>query len=110
MTDVSKFRSTGKDIDGYVELIYEEGPFQGISWTYSAMKFADKENDDGSIQMSFDYEITGAEQPKDKTAFEQSIGDVILHVLEEQVAKGEVVYANGTVDAGTDTQSSDADI
>lgn len=86
------FRSTGETKDGFVELIYDDGPFQGVSWYYEGMKFADQENEDGSIQMSFDYTVTSNEQPSNPAEFEHSIGDVLIYILEEQVKKGEVVY------------------
>lgn len=100
------FRSTGETKNTFVELIYDDGPFQGISWYYEGMKFADQENEDGSIQMSFDYTITSNEQPSNVVEFEQSIGDVLIYILEEQVKKGEVVYhgdGEGEVQQGTDS-------
>ena len=103
-----KYRATGNDIGGKVEMIYEEGPWKDIAWTFYGMKFADKENDDGSIQMHYEYDITSELKPEDIPAFEASTGDVIIDILEQQMAKGEVIY-RGTGD-GEIQQTEDGEV
>jgi hypothetical protein len=52
-------KATGKEIDGsHIELEIQEGEFKGVMFYYEGMKFADKENDDGSMTMNFDYQVT----------------------------------------------------
>lgn len=87
-------KATGKQINNNVELEMLDEPFNGVTFYYEGMKFADQENEDGSINMSFDYTIT-SEKPKDELSFQKTLGDLIIQILEEQIAKGEVVYNGG---------------
>lgn len=96
MTTVPNFVATGKEYNNHNEMIFTEGEFVGVSWIFGGMKFANEENEDGSIDMSFDYELTGDVKPKDEAKFGKLLGDVILKILEEQIAKGEAVYTGGT--------------
>jgi hypothetical protein len=88
-------KPTGKDFNGQVELELTAGPFKGTKFYYEGMKMADEENPDGSMNMSFDYVITGGDTPKKLNEFEQVLGETILQILEEQIAKNEVVYTGG---------------
>ena len=94
MTFKYKFKATGNDTGEHIELMFEDGPYEGVSFYYDGMKFADKENEDGSLNMSFDYEITNGKSVDEN--FGSTLGDLILHILEEQVSKGEAVYTGGT--------------
>ena len=87
---------TGKDYKGQVELTFNSGEYEGITWTFDGMKMADHENPDGSMNMSFEYNITGDKEPEDKAKFENTLGDVLISILEEQMARNEVVYHGGT--------------
>jgi hypothetical protein len=74
-----------------------EGEFAGIKYYYEGMKVADKENADGTITMSFNYEIVEGTVPDDKTeAFHFLIGETLHKIVEAQVAKGEAIYKGGT--------------
>ncbi len=83
---------TGKDFQGQVELKFNSGEYEGITWTYDCMKMADHENPDGSMNMSFEYNITGDKKPEDKAKFENTLGDVLISILEEQIKNEEVIY------------------
>lgn len=85
--------STGKDVDGKIEMIFTDGPYDGVSFVISELKFADEENLDGSINMTFEYDITNGKDVDEQ--FTKTLGDVIIAILEEQVARGEVVYSGG---------------
>jgi hypothetical protein len=89
---------TGNVIDDHIELqIVDESEFSGVTFYYDGMRFADKENKDGSINMTFDYQVTGGHiiQEVMKHKFEKKIGDLIITILEEQIEKGEVIYSGG---------------
>ncbi len=91
-------KSTGKIINDNVELEIIDDPYVGITFHYEGMKMADHENEDGSMNMSFEYNITSEKQPEDVILFERTLGDLIIQILTEQMEKGEVVYKGGTND------------
>ena len=87
-------RSTGKEFNGQLEIELQDDPYNGVTFYYESMKFGD-ENDDGSVTMTFDYQITSNNPPKKLKEFEQYIGDLIIQILEEQIKHNEVVYKGG---------------
>jgi hypothetical protein len=88
--------ATGKEINGQLEMTFNSGEYAGVTWTYGGLKFADKENEDGSMNMSFDYEITGDIRAKNIEKFQNTIGDVLLDILEEQIKHEQVVFKGGS--------------
>jgi hypothetical protein len=94
-----KVGPSDKQIEGHIVLKISdtESPFCGIEYYYEGMKFADKENEDGSIQMTFEYTITDGEIPEGKQMeFEAFLGDQLITILEDQMAREEVVFKGGT--------------
>ena len=94
MTFKYGFTTTGKDYDGKMELIFTDGPYQDVAFIMDGMKFADEENDDGTINMSFDYEVTNEKEVDE--SFGPTLGELIYYILEEQVKNKDVIYKGGT--------------
>lgn len=97
-----RFKSTGAEItlpDGSkaIELSIIDGQYAGCTFYYESMKMADEENSDGSMNMTFEYQITNDFTPKNKVDFEHYLGDGILEILEEMIAnkRDDVVFAGG---------------
>ena len=88
------FTSTGRDYNGKIELVFTDGPYQGVEFILDGMRFAEQENEDGSINMSFDYEVTNDREVDEN--FGSTLGDLLYHVLEEQVKKQAVISKGGT--------------
>jgi hypothetical protein len=81
-------------LTGFHILEIQDGPFQGITFHYSEVTFEEK--DDDAI-LHFNYTVLVGEVTEDaKESFGKMIGDILLSILEEQLAKNEVVYANGS--------------
>ena len=82
---------------GFIILECLEGKFKGIQWAYGETKFADKENDDGSINLTFDYDIMSEHKlnEEEKNEFSKELGDTLLNILEEQVKNSELVFSGG---------------
>lgn len=95
-------KGSDKTVNSHTVLLVDgHDEFDGIHYYYDGMRFADEENPDGSIQMTFEYELVDSVIPEGKqAAFEKFIGDQLLAILEQQIARGEVVY-NGGDDKGT---------
>ena len=89
----------GTQLDAFpnnVILDITDGDFAGCSFFYEGMRMADHENEDGSMNMSFDYTITNGFKPEDKDTFDRFLGDNLMSILEEQIKKQEVVFKGGT--------------
>jgi len=91
-----------KKIEGHIALKITDldSEFRNIEFYYEGMKFADEENEDGSLNMSFDYFIIEGDVPDTRIKeFENFIGDQLLAILEEQIAREQVVYKGGSGEA-----------
>lgn len=91
-----------KKIDNHIVLSVNDvnSEFYKVEYYYDGMKFADQENEDGSMNMSFNYEIVEGEIAPDRLrVFEKFIGDTLLQILEDQMKRQEVVYKGGTGEA-----------
>jgi hypothetical protein len=88
-----------KQLDGHIVLKVSdiESPFYGIEYYYEGMKFADKEEEDGSLRMSFEFTIVEGTVPEGTDSeFEKFLGDQLIAILEDQIAREEVVFKGGT--------------
>lgn len=102
---IEKFHATGEFTPGGFHILeMDSGQFKGVQWSYGEMKFGEEENPDGTVTLSFDYDIANkntVERILDKEeglAFGQQIGAILHHILEEQMKTGEVQYHGGTDD------------
>ena len=79
------------------ELEIVSGKFKGCRFYFSEMRFADQENDDGTINMTFQRDITNEYKllPEDEAEFNTFLGDTILLILQEMIEKNEAVYKGG---------------
>lgn len=74
------------------------GEFKDVVYRLGRVSFSDDDEEDesGGATMSFDYDIiSGQDKITDKTLFEKYIGDAIVAMLKEQLARQEVVYTGG---------------
>lgn len=73
-----------------------EGKYEGIIYQVGRIQFGEPD-DTGQRAMRFKYEIL--ENKEDITIendFLSVVGDIIVEQIEEKLAKGEMIYANGT--------------
>lgn len=102
------YKILNEKVDGFHVIELTER-FQGCQFVYGEMKFADEENEDGSIQMDFDYEITnGYTVPKDQMEdFQKYLGDTLLILIENAIADKSMVFAGGTDDGALEVPLED---
>ena len=82
----------------------ERGPFAGIDVAYGRFQLSDKENDDGTSKVRFEYDmIKIPPELKDKEfsdemgdAFESLLGQVYIHVLNEELENQKKESEDGT--------------
>ena len=82
----------------------EKGPFAGIDIAYGRFQMADKDNDDGTSKVRFEYDMIKI--PPDLTdkefsdeegdAFESLLGQIYIHVLNKELEKQKEESEDGT--------------
>lgn len=84
--------------EGFNIIELTEGDYAGCKVIYGELKFADQENEDGSINMNFDYEVVNDFTVKKEQMehFKEHLGNTLLKILEDAIAAEDVVYARGT--------------
>jgi hypothetical protein len=73
----------------------EKGPFAGIDVAYGRFQMADKDNDDGSSKVRFEYDIIKIPPELEDKEFSDEIGDtfesllgqIYIHVLNKELEK-----------------------
>ena len=84
-----------KEVDGFKVIKFKEGTFKDVEFTYGSIKFNEDENKE-NCTLNFDYNvISGKVEESDVEFFEKTIGDMLIQMLEEQIAREEVVYHGG---------------
>lgn len=82
--------------------------FDGVTYRYGRVQFGEKENEDGTLTFRYEYDIVSvpkniAEQQLDETdkeELESIVGDVLLHILENDLSEKEK-HKDGIVTLGT---------
>lgn len=95
---VDRIKSVGEIEVGeakHIVLEIVDGKYKGCQYIYGEIKFGDKENADGTMGMSFDYEITNGFIIDDKADFINYLGDTLMMIIDEQVKNREVIYKGG---------------
>lgn len=85
---VVESRKTGVDA-----LKLTSGPYRGIIFSYGKVNF--DEQDDGTCKLHFDYEVHENHMEYVKEEFEQYIGDLLVFIIADQLAKNEIIYTGG---------------
>ena len=95
--EIKKYHSKVPDPDEKERLCVriERGPFAGIDVAYGRFQMADKDNDDGTSKVRFEYDIvTIPPEFKNKEfsdeegdEFESLLGKIYIHVLNKELEK-----------------------
>ena len=84
--------------DGYwIELLEE--PFEGVRYSYGKVEFIDPEVEGGDATLKFDYNVYDQRlviQLEHDNQFHKTIGDILVELIEKQLASNEIVYTGGT--------------
>jgi len=82
-----------KSINGFSPIKIIDGEFKDIEFCYGSVAIEEDQEKDCAT-LKFDYTILTGE-PKNVDGFQETIGDILKNILEEQLTKNEVVYAGG---------------
>jgi len=95
--EIKKYHSKVPDPDDKERLCVrvEKGPFAGIDVAFGRFQMADKDNDDGTSKVRFEYDMIKIPPDlKDKEfsdemgdAFESLLGQIYIHVLNKELEK-----------------------
>ena len=103
---IKKYHSKVPDPDDKERLCVriEKGPFAGIDVAYGRFQMPDKDNDDGTSKVRFEYDMIKIPPDlKDKEfsdeegdAFESLLGQIYIHVLNKELEKQKEESEDGT--------------
>lgn len=96
-----KIVPTDKTIDSLIVMRIEDvnSKFNEVEFNYDGIQFAEKENDDGSLTLTFGYQIvSGVVADHDLEEFKSLIGDNLIDAIERQIESNSVVYKGGVDD------------
>ena len=106
LEQIKKYHSRVPDPDEKERLCVriEKGPFAGIDVAYGRFQLSDKDNDDGTSKVRFEYDMIKIPPDlKDKEfsdemgdAFESLLGQIYIHVLNKELEKQKEESEDGT--------------
>ena len=77
---------------GFNKIKLLEGEFKDVVFSYGSVS-VDEQGEHATLH--FDYDVYDG-TIENVERFEQTIGDLLMYILEEQITHNQVVYANGT--------------
>jgi len=86
------------DEDGQYWIDLAEQPYDGIMFSYGKVEFKEPEVEDEDVLLQFEYNLRDeslTDQYKNDGEFHQVIGEILLGMIEDQLANGELVYKGG---------------
>lgn len=80
-----------------IGLTEKAGKYQGVVYKYGEVSIAEEENEDGSLNISFEWEILDS-NGLPKEAFQEDffklIGKILEQIVEESLERGDYKYEN----------------
>lgn len=81
------------------------GDYSGIIYSYGAVELVEEED---QARLKFDYKVH-SEHEYNEQEFGKYVGDILVDLLTEQLAKNEIVYTGGVDEnRATDSKQSDS--
>ena len=92
-----------KGDDKWASIMISKGPYKGIIYQYGRVSLAPVENEDGNLPLSFDYNVIDFNGHKfqdliESKEFKNTLGDILVEILDEQLEQGNLDYAAATSD------------
>ncbi len=91
------FTYVSRGQDQWASILITKGEHEGIIYQYGRVSEAEEENEDGKMPLSFDYnivDINGHDKEKlvNSTEFKNTLGDILVEILDEQLEAGNLEY------------------
>ena len=81
----------------WASIMITKGEYEGVIYQYGRVSVAEKENEDGTMPLSFDYNVVDQnghdkEELDSSVEFKNILGDILVDVLDEQLEAGNLEY------------------
>ena len=81
----------------WASIMITKGEYEGVIYQYGRVSVAEKENEDGTMPLSFDYNVidqNGHDKEKldNSPEFKNTLGDILVEILDEQLEAGNLEY------------------
>lgn len=95
-----------RDLDVVATVKIIDGEFKDVEFHFGSINIPEEENADGTLTMSFDYDIISEHKElKDNETFESTLGRILNDILMQSLVEAEKRYNNEL--GKKDTQASD---
>ena len=83
--------------DQWASIMITKGEYEGVIYQYGRVSVAEKENEDGTMPLSFDYNVVDQnghdkEELDSSVEFKNILGDILVDILDEQLEAGNLEY------------------
>ena len=94
-----KYRFVSREGDKWASILIDSGKYNGIIYQYGKVSVPEEENEDGNMPLSFKYNILDynghtKESLEESPDFANVLGDILVEILDEQLAEGNLEYAD----------------
>jgi len=94
-----KYRFVSREGDKWASILIDSGNYNGIIYKYGKVSVPEEENEDGNMPLSFKYNVVDynshtEESLKETEEFTTVLGDILVVILDEQLEKDNLEYAD----------------
>ena len=94
-----KYRFVSREGDKWASILIDSGKYNGIIYQYGKVSVPEEENEDGNMPLAFKYNVLDynghtEESLKETEEFTTTIGDILVVILDEQLEKDNLEYAD----------------
>jgi hypothetical protein len=81
----------------WASIMITKGEYEGVIYQYGRVSVAEKENEAGTMPLSFDYNVVDQnghdkEELDSSVEFKNILGDILVDILDEQLEAGNLEY------------------
>ena len=91
---MTSFELTNEFENGFHGIRITEGEFKDIEFCYGAVAVEEDQEKD-CVTLKFDYNLLLGNPKANLSGFTETIGDILVHLIDEQIKNNEVVYYGG---------------
>ena len=97
------FTYVSRGQDQWASIMITKGEYEGIIYQYGRVSVAEEENEDGNMPLSFEYNVVDYNGHEfqdliESKEFKNTLGDILVEILDEQLEQGNLDYAAATSD------------
>jgi len=81
------------EIKGFQTIKIIKGEFIDIEFVYGSVAFEESNTDEA--HMKFEFDVLKGDPSNNMAGFEKLTGDILLSIIDDQLANNEVVYSGG---------------